>query len=214
TDNAAVVVFSLTHEIIYVSAQFAQALGYREDELLGMRHSDLCFAEFVNSPAYQMFWQTLVAGQSFQDKIIRKAKNGAEVILEAKYFPIRNQHGKITGIGKICFNKTDSDQKQSTALQANFGKLAELSEQLSDLSGNGKEKLGELTHVMQTVSASSAQNITSTETLKQRTSEIESITATVHEIAYQTNMLAVNAALESTRAGSEGQGFSVVAQEM
>lgn len=213
-ENSAIIIFNTKREIVYASSEFAETLGYRVDELIGLRHSDLCFAEFTESPAYKVFWQNLLSGKSYQDKIVRRAKSGAEVVLEAKYFPIRNANDEIIGIGKICFNKTDQDNKLNEVLSNNFKKLADISDKLTSLSGNGTNKLSELSDVMTSVIGSSENNITSTEKLKERTSEIENITDTVHEIAYQTNMLAVNAALESTRAGSEGQGFSVVAQEM
>lgn len=213
-ENAAVVVFNTDHEIVYASNLFAQTLGYRVDELMGKLHGDLCFSDFTDSPAYTTFWRNLLQGQSYRNKVVRKAKDGSKVVLEARYFPVKDVQGKIIGVGKIAFNKTEEDSQQQAALNNNVDQLTEISEKLSELSSTGTSKLEDLADVMSTVIGSSEKNITSTEELKQRTSEIENITDTVHEIAYQTNMLAVNAALESTRAGTDGKGFSVVAQEM
>ncbi|OHC29366.1 MAG: chemotaxis protein [Pseudomonadales bacterium RIFCSPLOWO2_12_59_9] len=94
---------------------------------------------------------------------------------------------------------------------------AQASNQASDarhLAEDGREVVGKTIRAMSELSSKISASCSNIETLNSKTVNIGQILEVIKSISQQTNLLALNAAIEAARAGEAGRGFAVVADEV
>lgn len=142
--------------------------------------------------------QTTAATEHVVNSINEVAK-GAEVSAEVAASSAEAMNEVSTGVQRIAQSSSE---------------VANMSQQSTIIARDGNDKIEKAVAQMNRISGSVEGTSSIIEQLGNRSKEIGDIVTTITEISSQTNLLALNAAIEAARAGEHGKGFAVVADEV
>lgn len=211
--STAVIEFDLSGHVLMANEQFLKAMGYNLSQVKGSHHRIFCKPEEATSQQYKDFWLTLNKGEFVAGRFERVDGRGQTVWLEATYNPVYDAEGtlcKVVKFATVITEQVAREQEVSEAAQTAY----EISQQTDVTAQRGAVVVNDTMHTMRKVAVDMQAASGGVEALGKQSLLISSIIQTISSIAQQTNLLALNAAIEAARAGEQGRGFAVVADEV
>lgn len=114
----------------------------------------------------------------------------------------------------LSVDKTNEMEEASSAVINKCNHMLETAEESHNISAVAFEAVDKAVDSMKIIVENNNSNLNESRILLGRSTEIGKIVEVITSIASQTNLLALNAAIEAARAGEQGRGFAVVADEV
>ncbi|MTV50109.1 HAMP domain-containing protein [Heliobacillus mobilis] len=186
-----------TDEFGNMTATFNQMVHHQSDMIRGIRKTseEMAAASEEMAASSQQVSASLQQVAASMQEVARETEEGSRSVVDASSVLI-----ELSSLIQIAKNQAESAASDSNMTLTTAER--------------GKQTVEETVTRMTKIKEKTTETENWITTLNSYSQQIQSITDTITGIANQTNLLALNAAIEAARAGEAGRGFAVVADEV